>query len=331
MRFHVLGIPHTISTPEYSSCAFTQKVVKLCAMLKSRGHYVIHYGHEDSKVECDEHVTVTNRYDLRKSYGDYDWRKNGVVVPDAGKDWAYKVFNTKASIEIEQRKQPGDFLLCAFGYGHKVVADAHKDMIVCESGIGYAEGGFTPYRVFESYAVLHAYHGTKAVGWSRNDMWYDVVIPNAFNLSEFEFSKDKDDYFLFLGRLSGSKGIHIAEQIAKETNTRLIVAGYGDLQRSEGSVAEWVGTVGPEERKRLLSHAKAVLCPSTFLEPFCGVQIEAMLSGTPVISSDWGAFAEYNLHGVTGYRCQTFEQFTWAARNIGNIDPCLLYTSPSPR
>jgi glycosyltransferase involved in cell wall biosynthesis len=326
-RFHILGVPHTISIKEYSTCPFTQKIVKLCKMLKARGHTVIHYGHEDSRVDCDEHVTVTKRYDLSKSYGDHDWRKKGFPSYRLD-DHVYKTFYRKTIAELETRKKPGDFLLCAFGGNHKPVADAHPDMIICEPGIGYAGGGFAKFRVFESYSIMHAYLGQPRILAMSNEMWYDVVIPNYFELEDFEFSAEKDDYFLFLGRLNPGKGIHIALQIVEEVGGRLIIAGAGGLTGNEtrtkrpvSDYAELVGVVGPDERKRLMTRAKATLAPSTFLEPFCGVQIESMLSGTPVISTDWGAFAEYNIHGVTGFRCRTFEQFTWAARNIHRIDP----------
>ena len=48
-----------------------------------------------------------------------------------------------------------------------------------------------------------------------------------------------------------------------------------------------MGSVGVKERANLLFNADAVIVPTTYIEPFGGVVIEAMLAGTPAITTDF--------------------------------------------
>lgn len=317
---HVLGVPHTVPSPEYSACAFTQKVVKFCKMMMPLGLRIVHYGHERSQVQCTEHVTVTDDTVLRRAYGDYDWRKNG--FKHDREDHAHVIYNANAKVELAQRAKPGDLVLCFWGWGnHAAVQGLPPTVHVIEPGIGYRDT-FAPFRVFESYAVMHNIYGrTKCM----TPPWFDTVIPNYFDLSEFDYSAEKDDYFLCMSRKNADKGITIAAQVCAKIGARLIVAGQGDLHNLFGKIipahVTELGYAEPQQRRALLAKAKGFFLPTTYIEPFGGSTVEAMLSGTPIITTDWGVFNETNVQGVTGFRCRTFEQFVYAAQHIGDINP----------
>jgi glycosyltransferase involved in cell wall biosynthesis len=289
--------------------------------MKGRGHTLIHYGHEDSVTDADEHVTVITKEDLETAYGSYDWKTN--FFKHELTDHAHITFNQKAGEEIAKRKQKNDFILAFWGWGVKGACDANPDLIVVEPGIGYPHT-FARFKIFESYALMHASVGISAVERCIMD-WYYTVIPNYFDPKEFVFETKKEDYVLSLGRITKAKGIDIAIDACDRAGMQLVIAGQGGP--SDLSLKEWPshvhyhGYANIEERKKLMSKAKAGFIASTYVEPFGGVQVEYMMSGTPVISPDWGAFVEVNLHGITGYRCRTMQDFVYALKNVDKINP----------
>jgi glycosyltransferase involved in cell wall biosynthesis len=290
--------------------------------MKDRGHYIIHYGHEDSEVYCDELVTVVTKKDFDEVYGNNDYINNFFKYDTT--DNVYSTFYKNSIQQISLRKQKHDFILPFWGVGVKPICDAHPDLICVEPGIGYATGHWARWKIFESYAIYHAYYGLNSVGTCKQD-WYETVIPNYFDPQDFDFCKDKDDYFLFIGRVYNGKGVNIAIEVTKKLGYKLIIAGQGNLKDCGYEIVPdhvtVIGYADKDTRKKLMSKAKAGFVASMYLEPFGGVQIEMLMSGTPTITTDWGSFTENNIHGVTGYRCRTFDQFCWAAKNIHKIKP----------
>lgn len=306
--FHVISLPHTNTNEHFLSCAYTQKVIKFCSMMMSLGHMVYLYGTDEkkNKAKCTKFIPC----------GKNSFTKDNYITAAFDVNAPHWVsMNSEVIRKLSKNKKQKDFICLIAGICQKPIADAFPEMISVEFGIGYS-GTFAKYRVFESYAWMHSVYTQNQSASGVDGNFFDYVIPNYFDIKDFPFSDKKEGYYLFIGRLIDRKGFHIASEVCKHLKAPLIIAGQG----TPPPYGEYVGTVNARRRGELMSKARAVFVPTLYLEPFGGVASEAMLCGTPVITTDWGAFTETVIHGETGFRCRTFQEFITAAKKVDTLD-----------
>ncbi len=306
--FHVVSLPHTQTTAEYTHCAYTQKVRKFCNMMTDLGHEVILYASEENEARVSELVTAITKEKQREIFGSSDHTKDFFNITWGIHDPGWVEMNTNTIRAMAERIKPRDFICVIGGLCQKIIADAFPNNMTVEYGIGYT-GTFAKYRVFESYAHMHWVHGFQN---NDNGDFYETVIPNYYDTDEFPFAESPDDYYLFIGRLIDRKGWRIAQEVCQKLGKRLILAGQGEFS----GYGEHVGVVGVEKRGELMSKAKAVFVPTTYMEPFGGVHAEALLCGTPVITTNFGVFTETVTNGQNGYRCDVFQDFVKATESV---------------
>jgi len=312
MRFHLLAPPNVQTTKEYSLDGFNMATIRMARLLKELGHEVIFYASEENEAPCDELVRVITKEEQKVLLDGLDYQYAAMFNRAAA---IWQLANNRSIVEIGKRKQPRDFILTIGGTAQEPVANAHPNLMTVEYSIGYVSS-FAKYRVYES----HAWRAWSTGAQGQTDgRFFDEVIPLFFDEDEFQYRAVKEPFALYVGRLVPKKGITIACQAAHAAGMPLKVIGHGDPALVTHG-AEYLGALGMEERNDYMSRASVLLAPTTYLEPFGSVAVEAQLCGTPVISTDYGGFVETIEHGKTGFRCSYLGDFVAALKKAPTLD-----------
>lgn len=137
---------------------------------------------------------------------------------------------------------------------------------------------------------------------------------NGIDLAQYPYCEDKEDYLLFLARMSYYKGALQFIKVCKKTGMKGILCGSDQyvedqgfvwevMKRCDGKQVRYYGEVPNALKIHFLKHAKALISPllSEYYEVFGLNLVEALACGTPVVCTDQGACGEIVEDEVVGF------------------------------
>ncbi len=156
---------------------------------------------------------------------------------------------------------------------------------------------------------------------------YIRTVYHGIDIERFNLIKDRGDYLVYFGRIHPDKGTREAIQVAKLAKKKLVIAGiiqdrpYYEkyVEPQLGDDVCYIGSVGPEERNKVLGNAYALLHPIYFSEPFGLSVVEAMACGTPVLAFNKGSMPEIIQDGINGFLVANVEEMADKINAVQNI------------
>lgn len=291
------------------------------------------YSNYGSESEAEEKVGLLNEAEFNQHFpkqADAAFVGNHATIGTPG----WKLFDERLKKELTERAKPSDIIAHGFGSAHSDLPKLFPQCHHVEPFIGYPDKPFGCWRIYESNA-WRSYH----LGRWQNDasvprdekgisMLYSWVIPNFFEGDQWPFyaKRYNKGYVAYMGRIDPCKGTQFMAEVIREhakicaekNSTPLCFkfAGQGDFKKHiEEQVyrdpcpprdkikIQYVGVLRGTERADFYGQAKCAWLLTNYIEPFGGSTIEAQLTGTPVITVDYGCFPETVEDGVTGFRC----------------------------
>ncbi len=316
MKLHLVALPHTQVSKAFEGCAYTGKVRRFCKMMKDR-YEILLYAPEGPEVEGATLIPCLDNTARIATFGKDDPAR----LPDWPNDAQSAMFNLNVITALQGNVALDDLVLISAGRTHLPIVQTLPGHIYAEWTVGY-EGviGGSIFAAFESYSWLAHVYARNSVMDVR---YFDRVIPPYYDPDDFKkLNKGNGKYLAFLGRRIERKGLETAGIIAKTYGMPLLVAGAGTQTiKCEGADVTYLGPLDPPARNKFLAGAKALLVPTTYLEPGGNVAIEAMACGTPVIATDQGVFSETVPNGIGGWRFRLLREAVEACDRVEELEP----------
>ena len=155
-------------------------------------------------------------------------------------------------------------------------------------------------------------------------------VLNGIDPEQYLYCETKEDYIAFMASADYAldKGLDIALKLSQEYDVNLVVAGtgktYGQIETvarlCDQAGATYLGDVRGKEKSQFLGKAKAVICPTKVNEAFGLVMAEALMSGTPALCSDKGAYPELVSPDV-GFICTSEQDYVDGLKRLDEISP----------
>lgn len=158
-------------------------------------------------------------------------------------------------------------------------------------------------------------------------------IENGVAVEALRTRHAKRAFALSLGRICPEKGFHLALDAAAKANIRLLLCGelfryetheryfFQEIAPRLDRKRRFIGRVGFERKRRLLSAARCLLVPSLAPETSSLVAMEALACGTPAIGFRAGALTEIIEDGKTGFLVDSVDGMADAIAAVDRIDP----------
>jgi glycosyltransferase involved in cell wall biosynthesis len=255
--------------------------------------------------------------------------------PDAIQKAQFEVDHVaRAFAEIDAasgRGEPYDVIHDHVGHAALAMADRVSAPLVHT-----LHGPFT-----EEASRFYAEHGRKgcivAISQAQLDdapeeMGGGCVVHNPIDCAEWPYRAEKEDFLLWIGRMSPDKGPQRAITAAREAGAPLVLAG--PIQPGQEAFfaeeveprlgrdgVEYIGEADSDSKRDLYQRARALLMPIRWPEPFGLVMVEALACGTPVIAFPEGSAPEVVQDGETGFVVEDEHAMGRAVARLDEIEP----------